>query len=78
VRALVGHQILSYTTITTSTLAARDDTAWHAGASAGYWVGRTLRIGFDVDYYQRYSPLYSNRDYQSWQAGVSVKYGLKP
>lgn len=78
----VGRQNLGYQELitpgVTSEFGQRNDKALHAGGGFGYWLGHTLRIGLDVDLYKRDSTFYADRNFRSWQAGLSVKYGLKP
>ncbi len=76
--ATFGHQGMDYQQLAPVVISGHKDNGFHAGATAGYWLGRTFRVGFDVDYYQRRSNLYAYRNYRSLVAGVSVKYGLKP
>jgi putative beta-barrel porin BBP2 len=54
---------------------ARTDGGQSYGLGLGYLVGETLRIGFDVNYYLRRSPL-TQRNYDGLRAGVSVSYGI--
>jgi len=44
------------------------------GGGIGYHVGRDTRIGFNVDQYQRLSPV-SGRQYKGLRYGVAVTYG---
>ena len=54
----------------------RTDTIHQAGVGIGYWIGRTLRIGFDANYYRRQSSDLAQFGYDGLRVGASVKYGL--
>jgi hypothetical protein len=45
------------------------------GGGVGYRLGQTLRFGFDVDHYERSSPV-AGRSYGGFRAGGSIGYGL--
>ncbi len=74
---LVGWQRLAYQQNAASA-EAPNDSGFHAGGSVGRWFGRNLRLGFEVNEFQRHAGLAGLQDYHSVQAGFSVKYGLKP
>jgi len=44
------------------------------GGGFGYHIGRGTRIGFNVDEYQRLSPL-EGREYKGLKYGIAVTYG---
>jgi hypothetical protein len=44
------------------------------GGGLGYHVGRETRIGFNIDQYQRLSPV-SGRQYKGLRYGIAVTYG---
>jgi hypothetical protein len=44
------------------------------GGGVGYYLGRDVRIGFNVDRQRRRSPI-QRRDYEGYRVGVSVTYG---
>ena len=44
------------------------------GGGLGYHVGRDTRIGFNIDQYQRLSPV-SGRQYKGLRYGIAVTYG---
>jgi hypothetical protein len=46
------------------------------GMGLGYRVGDILRLGLDVNYFRRESPLTSSRTFDGLRAGFSVSYGL--
>jgi hypothetical protein len=48
----------------------------HWGGGVGCHLGEIVRLGFDVDYYTRRSPI-SNRRYEGWRGGLSITYGIK-
>jgi hypothetical protein len=58
------------------TTSDRNDTGWRLGVGTGRWLGPTLRVGFDVDYLTRSSPIPS-RTYDGWRAGANIVYGLQ-
>jgi hypothetical protein len=71
-----GRQVLDYRQLLSAPTAARTDTIRQYGVGAGYRVGHTLRIGFDVLHYSRKSTQVSLFDFDGLRYGVSVSYGL--
>jgi hypothetical protein len=70
-------QTLAYQGLTGLTaLPGSTDRVRSVGGGPGYRVGRSLRIGFDVSYYQRESQLSASQSYQGLRAGASITYGL--
>jgi hypothetical protein len=74
-----GRQLLNYKNVTPTSFTApnseRVDKGQMFGAGVGYRLGETLRFGFDVDHYERRSPL-EGRSYSGFRAGGSIGYGL--
>ena len=69
---------LGYRGVRTAAISAdRTDTASILGLSFGHFLGETLRVGFDVNYYSRRSQL-ASRSFDGLRAGASVTYGLQP
>lgn len=52
----------------------RQDRAWQTGVGLGRRLGEQMRVGFDVDYVRRDSPLPS-RAFDGFRVGGSVTYG---
>lgn len=72
-----GHQTLDYTRNLHAIAAPdRTDRATEWGAGIGYRIGRTLRLGFDVNHYRRSAPDVPGHDYDGFRAGGSFSYGL--
>jgi hypothetical protein len=71
-----GRQWLAYRQFLSEGPSDRDDSGWRLGAGTGRWLGQTLRVGFDVDYLTRSSPIPS-RNYDGWRAGANIVYGLQ-
>lgn len=70
-----SRQWLTYRTLVTySGPVQPDDIGWTAGAGAGYRVGQSLRVGFDVNYYTRTAG--PGRTYEGLRLGGSLTYGL--
>jgi hypothetical protein len=70
-------QTLAYQGLTNLTvLPDSTDRVRSFGGGPGYRIGRTLRIGFDINYYQRLSQVSDSRTYQGLRAGASITYGL--
>ncbi len=77
--ANLGRQWLAYRQVEdslTGTGAARTDTGSRVGGGVGYSFGQSLRVGVDVDYYQRSSTRFV-RDYDGLRVGGSFTYGLQ-
>ena len=55
---------------------ARTDRAWRQGGGVGYRLGEVIRLGVDVDRYERTSDIVL-RTYDAWRIGGSVTYGIK-
>jgi hypothetical protein len=55
-------------------LADRTDAHRLFGAGVGYYLGRDIRVGFNVDRVQRTSAVQS-RDYEGYRMGTSITYG---
>jgi hypothetical protein len=70
-----GWQAMGYRNTTALGRTSRTDHGRQIGAGVGYRVGRTLRLGFDVNHYQRMSPTYT-REFRGLRFGGSVSYGL--
>ena len=76
VMARGGFQTLAYRAARPEFVdAARTDRGQMYGLGIGYRVGETLRIGIDVNYYLRRSPL-TQRNYDGLRVGASVSYGI--
>jgi len=75
VLARAGWQALAYRGVITSLDLPRTDRGQMYGLGLGYLIEDTFRIGLDVNYYLRRSPL-TQRNYDGLRAGVSVSYGL--
>jgi Putative beta-barrel porin 2 len=58
------------------TVPARTDTGSRIGGGVGYSFGEALRLGVDIDYYQRSSRRFL-RDYDGLRVGGSFTYGLQ-
>ncbi len=71
-----SRQSLAYRNVAAALdLRKRTDHSWLAGAGIGYRVGRTLRIGFDANYYKRTVDEIVSRNYRGLRLGASVSYG---
>jgi hypothetical protein len=55
-------------------LSERVDSFTMIGAGVGYWVGRAVRLGFNLDRERRTSPV-RRRAYEGYRTGLSVTYG---
>jgi len=76
----VGRQLLNYKNATPAAFDAtavpeRSDKGQMFGGGIGYRFGQTLRFGFDVDHYERSSPV-AGRGYSGFRAGGSIGYGF--
>lgn len=71
-----GRQVLDYRQLLSAPTTARTDTIRQYGVGAGYRIGHTLRIGFDVLHYNRKSSQVSLFDFDGLRYGLSVSYGL--
>jgi hypothetical protein len=73
----LGAQRLDYRTRVGAGVAAleRADHVHSYGGGIGYHIGRDIRIGFNIDHYDRRSPI-SLRQYNGLTYGTSVTYGL--
>jgi Putative beta-barrel porin 2 len=70
-------QTLDYQQLNTvASSSNRTDTIHQFGGGIGYWVGRTLRVGFDANYYERRSSDLAQFGYEGLRMGASVRYGL--
>jgi hypothetical protein len=58
-----------------TTTEPRVDRGRQFGGGIGYRVGRTLRVGFDVNYYRRRSAAIAANNYEGLRLGASVTYG---
>jgi hypothetical protein len=76
VMARGARQWLAYRQFMSEGTSDRNDTGWRLGVGTGRWLGPTLRVGFDVDYLTRSSPIPS-RTYDGWRAGGNIVYGLQ-
>jgi hypothetical protein len=76
VMARGARQWLAYRQFLSEGSSERNDTGWRFGMGTGRWLGQTLRIGFDVDYLTRSSPI-PDRTYDGWRAGANIVYGLQ-
>lgn len=77
--ANLGRQWLAYRQLDDAaggTRPARTDTGSRIGGGMGYSFGQSLRVGVDVDYYQRASTSFI-RDYDGLRVGGSFTYGLQ-
>ena len=73
----VGRQLLNYQRRESFGPGDRTDTVWRVGGGVGRRVGRTARIGFDVDRIRRDSPELPERSYEGWRIGGSLIYGVQ-
>jgi hypothetical protein len=73
----VGRQLLNYHKRQSFGGGERTDTLWHVGGGIGRRVGRTARVGFDVDRVRRDSPRSPDRGYEGWRIGGSLTYGVQ-
>jgi hypothetical protein len=69
-----SRQWLDYRQLVTAALATRADRGWRAGCGTGWWVGQAMRLGFDMDYVTRDSPVLL-RNYEGWRIGGTITYG---
>jgi hypothetical protein len=74
VQGRVGLQRLAYQPFALDELLDRVDRHRLFGGGVGYFLGRDVRIGFNVDRQRRRSPI-QQRDYEGYRVGVSVTYG---
>ncbi len=72
-----GRQILDYQRRESFGPSERTDMVWRVGGGIGRRVGRTARIGFDVDHIRRDSPELPERSYEGWRIGGSLVYGVQ-
>lgn len=72
----VGRTTLDYQRLVSLESSERTDTEWLAGGGIGRRVGRSARIGFDVNHLRRESPLGAAREYEGWRIGGSLTYGV--
>jgi hypothetical protein len=73
----VGHQTLDYQLRRSIPGQPRTDTIWIVGGGIGRHVGRSSRIGFDVDHVSRDSSRLPERSYDGWRVGGSLTYGVQ-
>jgi hypothetical protein len=71
-----GTQRLAYRSLSDAGM-PRLDNGLVAGGGMGYRVGRTLRVGLDVNYVERRSNIHSDRHYKGLRVGGSVSYGQR-
>jgi hypothetical protein len=71
-----ARQWLAYRQFLSQGTSDRNDTGWLLGVGTGRWLGQALRVGFDVNYQTRSSPIPS-RTYDGWRAGGNIVYGLQ-
>jgi hypothetical protein len=73
----IGVQRLNYRDRIGAAIATRNriDTVRTYGGSIGYHLGKSVRIGFNVDHLRRASPVL-DREYHGLLIGTSVTYGL--
>ena len=71
-----GHQSLSYFNANRLATDSRVDNGTQVGGGIGYYVGDSLRLGFDVNRWQRRSPSLTVHEYDALKFGASVTYGL--
>lgn len=71
----IGRQMLDYRAVALDAGVARTDRAWRQGGGVGYRLGEVVRLGFDVDRYERASDIVQ-RTYDAWRIGGSVTYGI--
>jgi opacity protein-like surface antigen len=72
----IGRQTLDYRAVALDDGVARTDRAWRQGGGVGYRLGEVIRLGVDVDRYERASDIVL-RTYDAWRIGGSVTYGIK-
>jgi Putative beta-barrel porin 2 len=72
----IGRQMLDYRTVAVDDSIGRTDRSWRQGGGLGYRLGEYIRLGVDVDRYERSSDI-SLRTYDAWRIGGSVTYGIK-
>lgn len=72
-----SRQTLGYRSVASAVSASeRVDHGRMLGGGIGYRVGRTLRVGVDVNHYQRTDDRDGGRSYRGLRVGGSVSYGL--
>ena len=74
-QARAGVQHLDYRQAVATVQATPPDIVRFYGGGVGYHFGRSARLGFNVDSYQRHSTV-SQRDYKGVRAGSTVTYGF--
>jgi hypothetical protein len=74
--ARVARQTLNYHVVAQAADRSRTDRGWRYGGGLGYRLGEYIRLGVDVDRYERTSDI-TARGYESWRVGGSVSYGIK-
>jgi hypothetical protein len=74
VQGRVGLQRLAYQPFALDEILDRVDRHRLFGGGVGYYLGRDVRVGFNVDRQRRRSPVQA-RDYDGYRVGVSVTYG---
>jgi hypothetical protein len=75
-QARIGRQTLAYPLVGQSSFnVGRTDVVRFYGGGVGYRFGRSARLGFNVDSYQRTSPI-STRTYKGLRIGSSLTYGF--
>jgi len=73
----MSRQLLAYQQRQSAGGSERTDTVWAFGGGVGRRVGRTARIGINVDHLRRESPRAPARGYNGWRIGGSVTYGVQ-
>lgn len=71
----IGRQTLDYRQFVSLGPTERTDHGWRTGFGMGRAMNRALRVGVDVDYVKRESPV-ATRTYDGWRVGGSISYGL--
>ncbi len=71
-----GLHHLSYTDVASSGTGGATDRVVQYGSGLGYIVGRTVRIGLNVDYFKRTTESTASQPYEGLRGGLSFSYGL--
>ena len=74
-----GRQTLAYREVAAADRAGAPapDRGYTLGAGLGHWLGETLRLGADVNYYTRRSEIAGRREYEGLRVFGSISYGIQ-
>jgi hypothetical protein len=75
VRGQLARETLAYRALASRTDPAPTDLFFHYSVGAGYRVGRTVRLGVDLNYSTRQASA-TARSFEGLRLGSSVSYGL--